>query len=216
MAIELICRKIGMTTVFDESGEAIPVTVLEAGPNSAVQKKTDATDGYNALQLGFGQRREKLFSKPEKGHFEKAGVALRRHLKESRLEAGDIDAYEVGQEITCDIFAKGDRVDAIGVSKGRGNTGVVKRHGFAIKKRTHGTHEFFRHGGAIGAGAWPSRVIKGLKMAGQHGNRRATVRNLEVMRVDADQNLLFLRGSVPGHTDGIVRVRKAVLCTRGT
>jgi large subunit ribosomal protein L3 len=216
VAIELICRKIGMTMVFDDGGEAIPVTVLEAGPNSVVRKKTDESDGYNALQLGFGERREKLFSKAEKGHFEKAGVPLRRHLKESRIEASEIDDYEVGQEITCEIFEKGQRVDAIGTTKGRGNTGVVKRHGFAIKKRTHGTHEFFRHGGAIGAGAWPGKVIKGLKMPGQHGNRRRTVRNLEVVRVDPEQNLLFVRGAVPGHDNGIVRVRKAVLCARAT
>ena len=216
MAIELICRKIGMTTVFEDTGEAIPVTVLEAGPNSVVQKKTDESDGYNALQLGFGERREKLFSKPEKGHFQKAGVALRRHLKESRIEAAEVDGYEVGQEISCDIFEKGDRVDAIGTSKGRGNTGVVKRHNFAIKKRTHGTHEFFRHGGSIGAGSWPGKVIKGMKMPGQHGNRRTTVRNLEVVRVDSEQNLLFVRGAVPGHNNAIVRVRKVVRCARAT
>jgi large subunit ribosomal protein L3 len=214
VAIELICRKIGMTKVFEESGEAIPVTVLEAGPNLVVQKKTDERDGYSGLQLGFGERREKLVTKPEKGHFAKAGVGLQRHLKESRISAAELADYEVGQAITCDIFEKGDRVDAIGTSKGRGYTGVVKRHNFAIKKRTHGTHEAFRHGGSIGAGSWPSKVIKGMKMPGQHGNCRVTVRNLEVVRVDPEQNLLFVRGAVPGHEDGIVRVRKAVLCSR--
>ncbi len=211
MAIELLCRKIGMTRIFDEAGEAIPVTVLEAGPNVVVQKKTEETDGYTALQLGFGDRREKLFTKPEKGHFEKAGVALKRHLRESRVDAEEAEGHEVGSEITCEIFEPGQYVDAIGNSKGRGFAGVVKRHGFAIKKRTHGTHEAFRHAGSIGAGAWPAKVIKGMKMAGQMGNERVTVRNLQVVKVDSGRNLLFIRGSVPGHRDGIVAIRKAVL-----
>ncbi len=210
MAIELICRKIGMTQIFDDSGDAFPVTVLEAGPNVVVQKKTVDTDGYTALQLGFGDRREQLFNKPQRGHFEKAGVAPKRTLRESRIEPNEADGHEVGSEITCAIFEEGQYVDAIGTSKGRGFAGVVKRHGFKIKKRTHGTHEAFRHGGSIGAGAWPSKVIKGMKMAGQMGNERVTVRNLQVAKVDADQNLLFIRGPVPGHADGIVCIRSAV------
>ncbi len=210
MAIELLCRKIGMTRIFDEAGEAIPVTVLEAGPNVVVQKKTEETDGYTALQLGFGDRREKLFTKPEKGHFEKAGVALKRHLRESRVDAEEAEGHEVGSEITCEIFEPGQYVDAIGTSKGRGYAGVVKRHGFKISKRTHGTHEAFRHGGSIGAGAWPAKVIKGMKMPGQMGNERVTVRNLRIAKIDAGQNLLFIRGAVPGHDDGIVCIRNAV------
>ena len=214
MPIELLCRKVGMTRVFDDSGDAIPVTVLEAGPNVVVQKKTDETDGYTALQLGFGDRRESLFSNGEKGHFGKAGVAPKRHLHESRVDAEQAEAHAVGSEIKVDIFEPGEYVDAVGTSKGRGFAGVVKRHGFAIKKRTHGTHEAFRHGGAIGAGAWPAKVIKGMKMPGQMGNEQVTVRNLEIVKVEPEQNLLFVRGSVPGHRDGIVRIRKAVRCSK--
>ncbi len=210
MSIELLCRKIGMTQIYDDSGECIPVTVLEAGPNFVVQKKNQERDDYSALQLGFGERRPDLFTRPERGHFEKANTAPRRHLRESRLEPSEADSYEVGQEIRCDLFEKGQIVDVIGTSKGRGYTGVVKRHHFAIKKRTHGTHEAFRHGGAIGAGAYPGKVFKGMKMPGQVGNQRVTLRNLEVVKVDPEQNLLFIRGGVPGHNNGLVRVRKAV------
>ncbi len=211
MAIELLCKKLGMTQIFVESGEAIPVTVLEAGPNYVVQKKTADKDGYTAVQLAYGDRRESLFSNAEKTHFEKnGGVAPKRHLSECRLTEEEAAALEPGMEITVDIFGEGQRVDAIGTSKGRGFTGVVKRHGFAIKKRTHGTHEFFRHGGSIGAGADPGKVIKGLKMAGQHGNARTTTQNLEIVRVDSDRNLLLVRGAVPGHKNGIVKIRTAI------
>ena len=214
MAIELLCRKIGMTRVYDEAGQVIPVTVLEAGPNVVVQKKTQQTDGYDALQLGFGDRREDLFTKPLKGHFEKAGVTPRRHLRESRVDAGEVAAHEPGSEITCAIFEAGQYVDAIGTSKGRGWAGVVKRHGFPITKRSHGTHESFRHGGSIGAGSYPGRVIPGLRMAGHMGDERVTVRNLQVVKVEPERNLLFIRGSVPGHREGIVALRPAVLCTK--
>ncbi len=214
MAIELLCRKIGMTRVYDEAGQAIPVTVLEAGPNVVVQQKTQQTDGYDALQLGFGDRRESLFTKPEKGHFDKAGVAPKRHLRESRVDAEQVAAHVPGSEITCAIFEPGQYVDAVGTSKGRGFAGVVKRHGFPIKKKSHGTHESFRHGGSIGAGSFPGRVIKGLKMAGHMGDERVTVRNLQVVRVEPDRNLVFVRGSVPGHRDGIVALRPAVLCLK--
>jgi large subunit ribosomal protein L3 len=208
--IELLCKKLGMTQVFADSGEAVPVTVLEAGPNQVVQKKTrEGKDGYDAVQLAFSDRREKLFTNAEKGHFAKAGVAPRRWLSESRLSEEEAAELEPGGEVKVDIFEAGNRVDAIGTSKGRGFTGVVKRHGFAIKKRTHGTHEFFRHGGSIGAGASPGKVIKGMGMAGQHGNERVTVKNLEVIRVDADRNLIFVRGAVPGHNNGLVKIRKA-------
>ncbi len=172
--------------------------------------KTSARDGYSAAQLGFGQRRASLFTKAQLGHFEKGGVGPKRHLAESRLGAEEVEALEIGQEISCDMFAAGQAVDVTGTSKGRGTAGVIKRHGMAIKKRTHGTHEAFRNGGAIGAGAYPGRVIKGMKMPGRMGNERVTVRNLEVVRVDAEQNLLFVRGSVPGHANGLVRVRPAV------
>ncbi len=209
MAIELLCRKIGMTRIFDEGGLSIPVTVLEAGPNVVVQKKTPDKDGYSALQLGFGERKAKHATKPLAGHFDRAGVTPRRHLSESRIEAEALEGYEVGQEVGADVFEAGQRVDVIGTSKGRGTTGTVKRHGFAIKKKTHGTHEGFRNPGSIGAGAYPGRVIKGMRMAGRHGNAQVTTRNLEVVRVDADRQLLLLRGSVPGPSDGVVRVRAA-------
>lgn len=210
MAIEFMCRKIGMTQVFEESGRAVPVTVLEASPNVVVQKKSSEADGYEAVQLGAGKRRANLFSRPEKGHFAKASVPPQRYLRESRLSAEEAEAFEVGQEISCDIFESGSRVDVIGISKGRGTAGVVKRHGHSIMRRTHGTHEAFRQPGSIGAGAYPGRVIKGMKMAGRMGNERVTVRNLEVVRVDSELNLLFVRGAVPGHNDALVRVRRSV------
>jgi large subunit ribosomal protein L3 len=216
VAIELLCTKLGMTRIFAENGESIPVTVLDAAPNTVVQKKTgdpekkNRPDGYEAIQLGVGERRESLFSKAELGHFKAAGVEPKRVLRESRVDSETLDQHELGQMISCEIFEAGQKVDVTGTSKGRGFAGVVKRHGMAIKKRTHGTHEFFRHGGSIGAGASPGHVIKGMKMAGQMGNERVTVKNLEVVRVDAEKNLLFLRGGLPGAINGIVAVRTAV------
>lgn len=211
MSIELLCRKLGMSQLFTEAGEAIPVTVLEAGPNTVVQiKREDGPDGYAAVQLGFGDRRENLFNKPARGHFSKAGVEPQRFLLESRLTAEEAEGFEVGQELKADLFEAGQRVDAIATSKGRGFAGVVKRHGFKIKKRTHGTHEYFRHAGSIGAGASPGRVFKGGRQAGQMGNSRVTVQNLEVVRVDAEKNLVFVRGAVPGHIKGLVRLRHAI------
>lgn len=210
MAIELLCRKIGMTRIFDEGGLSVPVTVLEAGPNVVVQKKTPEKEGYSAIQLGFQNRKTRRTTKPQAGHFERAGVTPRRHLSESRVEADALEGFALGQELGADLFETGQRVDVIGTSKGRGMTGVVKRHHFKIKKRTHGTHEGFRNPGSIGAGAYPGRVIKGMKMAGRHGNTRVTTRNLEIVRVDASKQLLLLRGAVPGPSDGIVRVRAAI------
>ncbi len=211
MSIELLCRKLGMSQLFAETGEAIPVTVLEAGPNTVVQiKREDGPDGYTAVQLGFGERRESLFNKPDLGHFAKAGVEPQRFVLESRLSAEEAEGLEVGQEFKSDLFEEGQRVDVIGTSKGRGFAGVVKRHGFKIKKRTHGTHEYFRHAGSIGAGASPGRVFKGGRQAGQMGNARVTVQNLEVVRVDAENNLVFVRGAVPGHVKGLVKLRAAI------
>jgi large subunit ribosomal protein L3 len=202
VAIEFMCRKIGMTQLFSENGECIPVTVLDAAPNRVIQKKTDETDGYSALQLGSGERRPSRTPKPERGHFAKAGVTPQRALCESRVDAEQLAEYEVGQEIGVALFSEGQRVDVIGTSKGRGTAGVVKRHGFAIKRKTHGAHEFFRHGGAIGAGSYPSRVIKGLGMPGRMGNERVTALT--------EKGLLFVRGGVPGHVNGLVRVRSSV------
>ncbi|MDE0886613.1 MAG: 50S ribosomal protein L3 [Myxococcota bacterium] len=211
MSIELLCRKLGMTQVFTESGESVPVTVLEAGPNTVVQiKREDGPDGYTAVQLGFGERRGDLFNKPSRGHFDKAGVEPQRFLLESRITLEEAEKLELGQEFKADLFEVGQRVDAIGTSKGRGFTGVVKRHGFKIKKRTHGTHEYFRHPGSIGAGAYPGRVFKGGRQAGQMGNARVTAQNLEVVRVDPDKNLVFVRGAVPGHIKALVKLRAAI------
>lgn len=207
MAIELMCRKIGMTQVFDEAGTCIPVTVLDATANVVVQQKTEEKDGYSALQLGFGERRPDLFTKPMSGHFQKANTAPRRHLRESRVEAGELESHEVGSEVDCSVFEQGQRVDVIGTSKGRGTQGVVRRHGFAVKKRTHGTHESHRHPGSIGAGAYPGRVLKGTKLPGRMGNERKTTKNLLLVKVDPERNLLYVRGGVPGHANGIVRVR---------
>ncbi len=210
MAIELLCRKIGMSRFFNEAGESVPVTVLEAGPNTVVQVKSPEKDGYAAVQLGFGERRRKTVSKAEAGHCEKAGVPLQHFLHESRLTAEEAAGFEAGQQVKADVFEAGQRVDVIGTSKGRGTAGVVKRHNFAVKRHTHGTHEAFRHGGAIGAGSYPGKVIKGLGMFGRMGAARVTTRNVEVVRVDADKNLLLIRGAVPGHNNGLVRVRAAV------
>jgi large subunit ribosomal protein L3 len=204
-----MCRKIGMTQVFNEAGECIPVTVLDAQPNRVVQKKTPETDGYSALQLGFGERAPRHATKPLQGHCAKANVPPQRVLRESRVTPDELAKYEVGQEIGCDIFSPGQRVDVIGTSKGRGFAGVVKRHGFGVRT-THGAHEYFRHGGSIGPGSFPGRVIKGLRMAGHMGNERVTTVNIEVVRVDPEKRLLFVRGGVPGHNDGLVRVRPSV------
>jgi large subunit ribosomal protein L3 len=210
MSIELLCRKIGMTRIFDEKGEAVTVTVLTAGPNYVVQKKTEDTDGYVALQLGFGEKRRKVTTKPQLGHFDKAKVAPQRHLHESRVSAEDAAKYEVGQELRADVFTAGQTVDVIGTSKGRGTAGVVKRHHFSMQKWTHGTHEGFRSPGSIGPGTWPAHVIKGLRMAGRMGNEQVTVRNLVIARIDLDANRILIRGAVPGANDGLVRVRAAI------
>ena len=210
MALELLCRKIGMTQIYNDSGECIPVTVLEAGPNTVIQKKTAEKDGYDALQLGYGERRPSRTSKPAAGHFKKAGVAPTRVLCESRLTAEEVGSREVGQVINTEIFSEGQRVDLIGTSKGCGTAGVVKRHNFKIKRRTHGTHEGFRHPGAIGAGSWPGRVIKGMKMPGRMGNEQVTAVNQEIVRIDSDRSLMFIRGAVPGHKNATVRVRASV------
>jgi large subunit ribosomal protein L3 len=214
VAIEFLCRKLGMTRLFEEDGRSVAVTVLDASPNVVVARRTEERDGYSALQLGAGERPLRTASKPLRGHYEKASVAPRRHLAESRLPAAEAEPYAVGQELRVDLFTKGQRVDVIGTSKGRGTAGVVKRHGFPVHTEGHGTHEYFRHGGSIGPGSFPGHVIKGLGMPGRMGNERVTTRNLEVVRVDPEANLLYLRGSVPGHPNALVRVRAAVASHR--
>ena len=210
MAIELLCRKLGMTRIFDEAGECIPVTVLEAGPNAVLQHKTLERDGYAALQLGFGEKRRKAVSKALLGHFDKASSAPKRWVRECRVAPEALAAHPVGSQLEARLFEAGQRVDVIGTSKGRGTAGVVKRHHFAMQKWTHGTHEGRRRPGSIGANTYPGHVWKGKRMYGRMGDERVTTRNVEVVRVDADKNLLLVRGSVPGHNRALVCLRPAV------
>ncbi len=192
----IIGKKVGMTRVFDADGVAVPVTVVEAGPCPVVQIKTEERDGYRAVQLGFGSKKEKRSTRPELGHAARVGLeSAPRILKEFRI--GEGDSFEEGQELTVEQFQPGDRVKVTGTSKGRGFQGVVKRHGFAGRPGGHG-HPMSRNPGSLGPGTDPSRVIKGKKLPGQMGNTRRTVLNLEVVRVDAERNLLFVKGGVPG------------------
>jgi large subunit ribosomal protein L3 len=206
MAIGLIGRKIGMTQVFVETGELVPVTVIQAGPCTVVQRRTAARDGYAAVQLGWGEQKPQRLSKAELGHSKSAG-RVPRVLREFR-DAGDL---EVGHEFkVADVFKPGDRVDVTGVSKGRGYSGVIRRHGFSGFPATHGTHEYFRHGGSIGNRSYPGRVFKGKRMAGQLGDARVTTQNLSIVEVRAEENLLLVRGAVPGSRNGIVVIHPAV------
>lgn len=198
----ILGRKVGMTQVYTDVGLAIPVTVVEAGPCLVVQKKTSGTDGYNAIQVGFGEKRERLFSKPLKGHFAKAGVRLMRHLRELRVE--DVDAYQVGQEIKADIFAQGEKVDVCGTSKGHGFSGAIKRHGFHRGPMAHGS-KYHRRPGSLGAKG-PARVYKGRKLPGHYGSVRVTVQNLEVVKVDSERNMLAIKGAIPGPKGTLVLV----------
>jgi large subunit ribosomal protein L3 len=202
----IIGKKLGMTQIFDSDGLAVPVTVIEAGPCFVVQKKTGDTDGYEALQLGFERKALAKFVKPMKGHFEKHGAKSGfKHLKEFRLD--DAGSYEVGQEINVEQFDIGERVDVVGTSKGRGFTGTVKRWNFARGPMTHGSMNH-RAPGSIGASAYPSRVVKGKKLPGRMGNSRVTVKNLEVIDVRPEENLLMIRGAVPGPNQGLVLIHK--------
>lgn len=196
-----------MTQVFSEEGTAVPVTVIEAGPCVVVQKKTREADGYEALQLGFGRKKQKRVTKPLQGHFRKADKGFFRVLREFKLD--DCTEYDVGAELNVGMFDAGEYVDIIGTSKGRGFAGGVKRHGFKGGRDSHGSM-FHRAPGSIGASAYPSRVLKGKKLPGHMGDRRVTVQNLVVFGVRPDRNLLLVRGSVPGSTNGIVIVRNAV------
>ena len=204
----IIGKKLGMTQIFDENGVVIPVTVIEAGPCPITQKKTVDTDGYDAVQLAFEDVREKLVNKPRAGHFKKAGVSAKRHLKEFRLE--DTASMNVGDVIAADTFAAGDKVDITGITKGRGYTGAVKRWGHHILRMTHGTGPIHRQVGSMGANSTPSRVYKNKKMAGQYGNEQVTILNLEVVKVDTEKNLIAVKGAVPGSRGGIVFIRNSV------
>ncbi len=203
----LIGRKVGMTQVFSDAGDVIPVTVIEAGPCWVTQKKTKERDGYTAVQLGFGEKKVKRTTKPLRGHFEKTGVSPKRWLREFRVDEQALDALQEGQEVTGEILANLRYVDVMGTSKGRGFTGVMKRHNFSGKSASHGTHESFRGGGAVGAGSDPGKIFKNTRMPGQYGNTRVTTQNLEVIRYLEDQNFLLLKGAVPGPNGGVVLIQ---------
>jgi len=204
MTKAIIGKKIGMTQIFDEAGNVVPVTVVEAGPCVVVQKKTIENDGYSSVQVGFGDMREKLANKPIKGHFAKADAAVKRTLKEFRLDS--TDAVNVGDIIKADTFAAGDIVDVSGTSKGKGFQGTIKRNNNSRLKETHGTGPVHRHAGSMGACSSPSRIYKGKVLPGHMGAEKVTVQNLEIVKVDAENNLIAVRGAVPGPKNGIVTI----------
>ena len=201
----LLGKKIGMSQVYAADGQRIPVTVLEAGPCTVLQKKVAATDGYEAVQLGFGDKKTHRVNKPEMGHFKKAGKGAFAHIREFKAE----EQCNVGDEVTCTIFKPGDRIDVTGTSKGKGFQGVIKRWGFSGGRASHGSM-FKRGPGSIGQSAWPSKVFKGKKMPGQMGNVQVTTQNLIVVDVRPDQNLILVRGAVPGPKNGLVAIRKGI------
>ena len=203
----ILTMKVGMTQVFSEDGVLTPVTVLQAGPCVVTQVKTVENDGYSAVQVGFGDIREKLVNKPKKGHFAKAGVTAKRFLKEFRLE--DAESYTLGQEIKADVFAAGDKVDATAKSKGKGFQGAIKRHGQSRGPMAHGS-KYHRHAGSNGSATTPGRVFKGKHMPGHMGAVRVTVQNLEVVSVDAEKNLILVKGAVPGPKKSLVMLKESV------
>ena len=204
----IIGKKIGMTQIFDEAGRVIPVTVVEAGPCVVVQKKTTDNDGYEAVQLGYGEVKVSRVNKPMKGHFDKADVACKKNLKEFRLE--DCDALNVGDIVKADTFAVGDAIDVIGTSKGKGFAGAIKRHNQHRLKETHGTGPVHRQAGSMGACSSPSRIYKGKGMAGHMGAEQVTVQNLEIVKIDVENNLIAIKGAVPGPKGGIVYIVDSV------
>ncbi|MEG0664375.1 MAG: 50S ribosomal protein L3 [Clostridia bacterium] len=204
----IIGKKIGMTQIFDEIGKVIPVTVVEAGPCVVVQKKTIENDGYCAIQVGFGEISEKNVNKPRKGHFAKADVAAKRILKEFRFDS--IDEINIGDIIKADTFAAGDKVDVQGTSKGKGYAGAIKRFGYSKLKETHGTGPVHRHAGSMGACSSPSRVYKGKGLPGHMGAEKVTIQNLDIVKVDVENNLIAIRGAIPGPKKGIVIISNSV------
>lgn len=203
----ILATKVGMTQIFNEDGVLTPVTVLQAGPCVVTQVKTVGNDGYNAVQVGFVDKREKLVSKPIKGHFDKAGVSYKRYVREFRFE--NADQYSVKDEIKAEIFAAGDKIDATAISKGKGFQGAIKRHGQSRGPMAHGS-KFHRHAGSNGAASDPSKVFKGKKMPGQMGNKKVTIQNLEVVKVDAENNLILVKGAVPGPKKSLVTIKETV------
>ncbi len=207
MKKSILGRKLGMTQIFNETGKVVPVTVIQAGPCVVLQKKTVDTDGYDAIKVGFEDIREKLVNKPNKGQFTKANAKLKRFVKELRLE--DISGYEVGNEIKADVFSVGEKIDVTGTSIGKGFQGVIKRWHSARGPETHGS-KFHRAVGSMGASSFPSRTFKGKKLPGHMGNKKSTMLNLEVVRVDLERNLLLVKGAVPGPKKGLVIIRDSV------
>ncbi len=204
----IVGKKIGMTQLFDENGKVIPVTVVEAGPCVVVQKKTTENDGYEAVQIGFGDISDKAVNKPRKGHFAKAGVANKRELREFRL--ADCSVLSVGDIIKADPFEVGDAIDVVGISKGKGYAGTIKRYNFGRLKETHGSGPVARHQGSLGACSDPSRVMKGKKLPGHLGAERVTVQNLEIVKIDAENNLIAIKGAIPGPKGGVVSICDSV------
>ena len=203
----IIGKKIGMTQIFDEKGNVIPVTVIETTPNVVAQVKTIEKDGYNAIQLGYGEVKDKHINKPEKGHFAKAGLKAKKHLREFRLE--NVDGYKVGDEVKADIFQAGEKIDVQGTTKGKGFQGVIKRHGQHRGPMGHGSM-YHRRPGSMGATSTPGRVFKGKKLPGQMGKETVTIQNLDVVRVDMDKNVILVKGSVPGAKGAILKIKSAV------
>jgi large subunit ribosomal protein L3 len=208
MVKAIIGKKVGMTQIFDDNGKVVPVTVIEAGPCVVVQKKDAEKDGYSAVQLGFQDEKERKLTKPELGHLKKAGVSFKKHLKEFKLEGAD--ALNVGDELRADVFAEGDRVDITGTSKGKGFAGVIKRYGAQRTPMSHGGGPVHRHAGSMGSGTDPSRIFKGKIGAGHMGAEQVTVQNLDVVKVDAELNLIAVRGAVPGPKGGLVYLKNTV------
>lgn len=206
MSKGILGKKIGMTQVFTAEGRVIPVTVVEAGPCPVVQKKTVATDGYNAIQLGFSMLRESLSNKPRKGHFQKASLKPMRYVREFRVN--DVDAYEIGQEVQADLFTVGDKIDVVGTSRGKGFEGMIKRHNASRGPMAHGS-KYHRRTGSLGAKG-PARVYKGRELPGRMGGERITVQNLEVIRVDVDKNLILIKGAVPGAKKSLLVLKPSV------
>lgn len=207
----IIGKKIGMTQIFDEKGNVVPVTVIEATPNVVAQVKTVETDGYNSIQLGYGEVKDKHINKPEKGHFTKAGLAAKKHLREFRVE--DVENYKVGDEVKADIFEVGEKIDVQGTTKGKGFQGVIKRHGQHRGPMGHGSM-YHRRPGSMGSTSTPGRVFKGKKLPGHMGRVTVTIQNLDVVRVDMDKNVILVKGSVPGAKGAILKIKSAVKASK--
>lgn len=210
VAYTILAKKIGMTQIYNEVGDVVPVTVVQAGPCVVLQKKTAETDGYYAVQLGFDDKKKSRVLKPEAGHASKANTPVKRYVQELRLDEKSIVPFDVGMVLDASNFKVGDKIDVTGTSIGKGFQGVLKRHNFRSKPQTHGTHEFFRHGGSIGMREHPGKVFKNKKMPGQMGNAQVTVQNLFVAAIDLDKSILYIRGAVPGAKNGYLAIKGSV------